>query len=87
MTQVNTCKEAIGPQAGTVRWDSSDIYSYAVINDYVSSSQVASSLLGSKISPVGVFPCLPLINMCKGRVYDVIYCFILEKKMRSSVLI
>ena len=31
--------------------------------------------------------CLPLINRHKGRVYDVTHCFILEKKMRSSILI
>ena len=30
---------------------------------------------------------LPLINRHKGRVYDVSHCFILEKKMRSSILI
>ena len=30
---------------------------------------------------------LPLINRHKGRVYDVTHCFILEKKMRSSILI
>ena len=47
----------------------------------------ASSILCWKISPVGAFPCLPLINTHNGRVYDVIHCFILEKKMRSSILI
>ena len=31
--------------------------------------------------------CVPLINMYKGRVYDVTHCFILEKKVPSSVLI
>ena len=31
--------------------------------------------------------CLPLIKRHKGRVYDVTHCFILEKKMRSSILI
>ena len=30
--------------------------------------------------------CLPLINRHKGRVYDVTHCFILQKKMRSSIL-
>ena len=40
-----------------------------------------------EINPVGVFPCLPLINMCKGRVNDVTHCFILEKKVPSSILI
>ena len=30
---------------------------------------------------------LPLINRHKGRVYDVTHCFILEKKLRFSILI
>ena len=38
-----------------------------------------------KINLVGAFPlrsvCVPLINMYKGRVYDVTHCFVLEKKM------
>ena len=51
----------------------------------------ASSRLGSKTSPVGAFPlrsvCVPLINMYKGRVYDVTHCFILGEKVPSSILI
>ena len=42
-----------------------------------------SSLLGSNLTPLvssPVFPCLPLINMCKGRVYDVTHCYNLGKK-------
>ena len=31
--------------------------------------------------------CLPLINRHMGGVHDVTHCFILEKKMRSSILI
>ena len=49
-----------------------------------------SSLLFWKLTPLvssPVFPCLPLINMCKGRVNDVTHCFILEKKVPSCILI
>ena len=50
-----------------------------------------SSRASAKTSLVGTFPlrfvCVPLINMYKDRVYDVTHCFILEEKMRSSVLI
>ena len=31
------------------------------------------------MSPVGVFPCLPFINMRKGRVHDVTHCYYLGK--------
>ena len=58
---------------------------------YQSFHSNVSSLLGSKISPVGAFPlrsvCVPLISMYKGRVYDVTHCFIIEKKVPSSILI
>ena len=40
---------------------------------------VLSSNASAKISPVSVFPCLPFINMHKGRVHDVTYCYNLEK--------
>ena len=49
-----------------------------------------SSLLCWKLTPLvssPVFPCLPLINMCKGGVNDVTHCFILETKVPSCILI
>ena len=51
---------------------------------------LVSSLLCWKLTPLvssPLFPCLPLINMCKGRVNDVTHCFILEKKVPSCILI
>ena len=44
-----------------------------------------SSRSSAKISLVGVFPCLPLINMYKGRVYDVTHCYNLGKKVSPSI--
>ena len=41
-----------------------------------------------EINPVGAFPlrsvCVPLINMCKGRVNDVTHCYNLGKKCVPS---
>ena len=58
---------------------------------YQSFHSNVSSLLGSKISPVGAFPlrsvCVPLINRHMGRVNDVTHCYNLGKKMRSFILI
>ena len=42
--------------------------------------RVVSSILGSNLTPFGVFPCLLFINMYKGRVHDVTYCYNLGKK-------
>ena len=33
-----------------------------------------------KLNRFGVFPCLPLIYMYKGRVYDVTHCYNLGEK-------
>ena len=58
-----------------------------MIEDYFGlgfSYSEVSSLLCWKLSLVGAFPlrsvCVPLINMHKGRVYDVIHCYNLRKK-------